>query len=74
MTDPDEGDRRIAHLELELAKAQTAATYFQIEAALVRQRLKATLSMAAGVIGRLAAEFDANVQRMADDLNGRGEP
>ena len=74
MTDPDEGDRRIAQLEHELAQLQTDATWRQLEAGLVRQRLRATLTIAVDVIGRLAAGFDASVQRMADDLNGGTEP
>jgi len=70
MTDPDEGDRRIAALEKELAEAQTEATYSQIEANLVRRRLKETLDMAMHVVGDVTAGFDATIQRMADDLNG----
>lgn len=73
MIDPDEGDRRIAEREQDLARLQTDATYRQIEANLVRERLKATLGIAVSVIGRMTAAFDGNLARMADDLNGGGQ-
>lgn len=72
MTDPDEADRRIAQLEIDLARAQTDSTYSQIEANLVRQRLRTTLNIAMSAIGRLASGFDTNVARMAGDLTGSG--
>lgn len=71
MTDPDEeAERRIAELEVELAQLQAASVYQQVEANLVRQRLKETLDIAMHVIDRLSVGFEANVERMAEDLNG----
>lgn len=73
MTEPDDSDRRIAELEVELAQLQTESAYQQIEANLVRQRLKDTLAIAVHVVERLSSGFSANLDRMADDLNGGGK-
>lgn len=81
MTNADEVDRRIEQRERELAKMQTEeTTYRQIEANLVRDNLKTTLgtagviaAVAIEVISGFAAGFDANVQRMAEDLGGSKE-
>lgn len=74
-------DRRIDELERQLAKIQAEETTPQtIEANLTRQSLRSTLATAAviavsvvGVLDDLSAEMAANVQRMADDLNGGRE-
>jgi hypothetical protein len=73
MTDPEEADRRVEKLERELAQAQAEAAYRQIAANLVRQHLKDTLDIAMRAVHRFSAGFDASIERMADDLNGRGE-
>ena len=61
-----DADRRVALLELELAREQTDGIYCEIEAALVRKALADVLDIGM----RVAAAFDASVQDMADDLNG----
>lgn len=74
MTDPGEGDRRIEQQERELARMQSEeTTYRQIEANLVRERLKTTLGTAgviAAAVHEMIAGFDAGIQQMADDLSG----
>ncbi len=49
---------RIAQIEHDLAVFQTNAIPGQIEAALVRERLKETLSIAMRIIGHAADDFD----------------
>lgn len=71
----DDADRRIHEKELELARLQSEETTFkQLEANLTRDALKASLTTAATIattVGGVLDEFEASVQRMADDLNGR---
>ena len=69
MIDP-EADRRIKELEQELAQIQTDTTYRQIEANLARELLRETLDIAMRTIDGMAAAMDANLQQMANDLNG----
>ncbi len=52
---------------------QADAIYRQINANLVRQRLKDTLAIAVHALERISVGFDGNVARMADDLNGGGQ-
>lgn len=69
MTDPDESGRRIAQLEQDLAREQSAGMGPQMEAKFVREKIKFTLAIATRHFGEM---MDENVERMADDLNGRG--
>lgn len=75
MFDHDEADRRIHEKELELARLQAnESTFTQLEAHLVRDTLKESLTTAATIastVVEVVDEFEASVQRMADDLNGR---
>lgn len=70
----DEADRRIEEKELELARLQSnESTFTQLEAHLTRDALKESLTTAAAIastVVEVADEFEASVQRMADDLNG----
>ena len=70
MTYTDQADIRIEQLERDLAALQTESAYCQLDAALVRQRLKDTLRIAVSVVERLSFGMDDSLQRMADDLNG----
>ncbi len=67
MTDA-EADGRLHDLERELARRQTEAGYQQIEAGLVRQRLKETLAIAMRLIGHAADEFEIAHDGMADGI------
>lgn len=78
----DDADKRIEEMELELARRQAETTPRQIDANLVRESLKATLTTASvfastvvGIINDLGDGFGASVDQMANDLNGskRGE-
>lgn len=72
-------DRRIAHLENDLARLQTEETTpRQLEANLVRGKLVETLNTAAvlaqtavDVLDKLGDSFEESVERMARDLNGK---
>lgn len=74
MPNYEEADRRIHEKEMELARLQAnESTFTQIEAHLTRDALKESLTTAAtiaGTVGVVLDEFEASVQRMADDLNG----
>lgn len=70
MTYADQADINIELLERDLAALQTESAYGQLDAALVRQRLKDTLRVAVSVVERLSFGMDDSLQRMADDLNG----
>jgi len=52
----DPRDERIAELERALARAQTNGIPCQIEAALIRERLKATLDIGIHAIDRILIE------------------
>lgn len=77
MIAPEESARRIDALEKRLAAVQTEAIPVEIEAALRQNSRSTTLAVAAGIavaaasiIAGLAQDFERNIQRMADDLNG----
>jgi hypothetical protein len=69
----DEADLRIEQLERDLAKEQTSAAYCQLEANLVRQRLKDTLQIAMNFLDRAAEAFEQTHDDMADGINDRGQ-
>lgn len=66
-----EVDRRIAQLEIDLAQIQTTDAYCQLEANLVRQKLKTTLQIAMNFLARAADDFEMAHDGMVDRLSDR---
>jgi hypothetical protein len=67
-----EAESRIAQLEIDLAQMQTAEAYCQLEANLVRQKLKATLQIAMNFLARAADDLEMAHDGMVDGISDRG--
>ena len=70
MISDDPRDQTIRQLETELAEIQSEGAYVQLAAKIERNKLRETLHHLVNAVNHITAGFDANVQRMTNDLTG----